>query len=81
MPRKKKKFDVLEHELVPKHEILSEEEKEEVLNKYEIKASQLPQIKSDDPAAKAIGAEPGDVLKITRKSLTAGKAIAYRYVV
>lgn len=81
MPKKKKGFDVLTHELVPKHELLSEEEKEEVLNRYEVKPHQLPKIKSNDPAAKAIGAKPGNILKITRKSLTAGKAIAYRYVV
>ena len=41
----------------------------------------MPQIKSTDPAVKAIGAKPGDMLKIIRKSATAGEHIAYRYVV
>jgi DNA-directed RNA polymerase subunit H len=74
-------IDVLGHELVPKHEILSEEEKKEVLERYKIRPFQLPKLLSSDPAARAIGAKPGDVVKITRESHTAGKAIAYRYVV
>ena len=41
----------------------------------------MPQIESGDPAVKAIGAKPGDILKITRKSTTAGEHITYRYVV
>jgi DNA-directed RNA polymerase subunit H len=41
----------------------------------------MPQIKANDPAVKAIGARPGDLLKIIRKSATAGEHIAYRYVV
>jgi DNA-directed RNA polymerase subunit H len=74
-------FDIFEHLLVPKHEILSEEEKTQVLSQYRVQPYQLPQIKSADPAVKAIGAKPGDVLRIIRKSPTAGKHDAYRYVV
>lgn len=75
------KFDIRQHVLVPKHEILSEEEAREVLERYKISPHQLPLIKSSDPAAQSIGAKPGDILRITRKSPTAGKAIAYRYVI
>ncbi len=74
-------FDPRRHVLVPKHEILSEEEVKEILARYRIKPSQLPWIKSSDPVVKAIGANPGDILKITRESPTAGKAVVYRYVV
>jgi DNA-directed RNA polymerase subunit H len=74
-------FDIFEHALVPMHEILGEKEKEQLLAQYKIQPYQMPQIKSTDPAVKAIGAKPGDVLKIVRKSSTAGKHIAYRYVV
>lgn len=74
-------FDIFEHKLVPKHEILTQEEREKVLAKYMIKPYQLPQIKASDPAVRAIGAKPGDILRITRKSSTAGEHIAYRYVV
>jgi DNA-directed RNA polymerase subunit H len=74
-------FEIFDHKLVPKHEILDEEEKKEVLALYKIQPYQIPQIKSNDPAVKAIGAKPGDMLKIIRKSATAGQHIAYRYVV
>jgi len=74
-------FDIFEHALVPMHEILGEKEKEQLLAQYKVQPYQMPQIKSTDPAVKAIGAKPGDILKITRKSQTAGEHIAYRYVV
>jgi len=70
-----------DHILVPKHEILKEEEVEELLNLLGVKKEQLPKIKASDPIVKEIGAKPGDVIKITRKSLTAGVSIFYRLVV
>jgi DNA-directed RNA polymerase subunit H len=74
-------FDLFEHALVPKHEILTEEEKKQLLSQFKVQPYQLPQIKASDPAVKAIGAKPGDVLRIIRKSPTAGEHSAYRYVV
>lgn len=74
-------FDIFEHVLVPKHEILSDEERDRVLAEYRVQPYQMPQIKASDPAVKAIGARPGDMLRIIRKSSTAGEHIAYRYVV
>ena len=76
-----KKFNVLEHELVPNHILMTEEETQELLKKYNITRGQLPKIKSSDVVVKQINAKPGDVLKIIRKSLTAGKAVAYRLVI
>ena len=78
---KEKGFDVTEHELVPEHEILPEEEAEEVLEEFEIESYQLPKLKEKDPVAKSIGAEAGDIVKITRNSPTAGKSVAYRLVI
>ncbi len=74
-------FDVLSHKFVPKHEVLKEEEKEELLKKYGVTLRQLPRILSSDPVVKALGAKPGDVIRIRRKSLTAGEAVYYRVVV
>ncbi|MCX8204900.1 MAG: DNA-directed RNA polymerase subunit H [Candidatus Nezhaarchaeota archaeon] len=76
-----KKVNILEHELVPKHEILPPEEARELLRKYGVKPEMLPWIRSSDPIVKIIGAKPGDIVKITRRSRTAGVFIAYRFVV
>jgi DNA-directed RNA polymerase subunit H len=81
LPRTFPVFDIFEHKLVPKHEILTQEEKDQILTRYKLQPYQLPQIKSSDPAVKAIDAQPGDVLRIIRKSATAGIHVAYRYVV
>jgi DNA-directed RNA polymerase subunit H len=81
LPKSFPVFDIFEHALVPRHEILTEKEQNELLALYKIKPYQMPQIKSTDPAVKAIGAKPGNVLRIIRKSSTAGQHIAYRYVV
>jgi len=72
---------VLEHKLVPNHEILSEKEKDELLNKFDIDSEKLPKILDTDPAIISIGAVPGQVVKITRRSRTAKYATAYRIVV
>lgn len=78
---KKRKIDVLLHELVPKHILLTKDETEELLNKYQIDLIDLPQIFEKDPVAIAIGAKEGDVIKIIRDSQTTVKNINYyRYV-
>lgn len=81
LPKSFPVFDIFEHALVPRHEILTEKEKKQLLEQYKIQPFQMPQVKSGDPAVKAIGAKPGDILRIIRKSSTAGEHIAFRYVV
>jgi DNA-directed RNA polymerase subunit H len=51
------------------------------LEKYDIEAEQLPKILDTDPAVISIGAVPGHIVKITRKSRTAKYATAYRFVI
>ena len=74
-------IDLFMHDLVPSHELLSEEEIVEIEKEYGISRDQLPKIKAGDPAAKAIGARPGDVLRIVRESETAGHHLMYRYCI
>ncbi|MHA1263799.1 MAG: DNA-directed RNA polymerase subunit H [Candidatus Helarchaeota archaeon] len=74
-------MDILEHEYVPKHEILSDEEKVKLLEQLQVPETSLPGILKSDPVVRVIGAEEGDVIKITRKSETAGETIVYRIVV
>jgi DNA-directed RNA polymerase subunit H len=78
---KKRKIDVLLHELVPKHYLLTKEESQILLEKYQINISNLPQMFEKDPVSIAIGAKEGDIVKIVRDSHTTVKKIDYyRYV-
>lgn len=72
------RFNVLNHMNVPLHEVLSDEEASGLLSKYGIVREQLPKIKNTDPAAKVISAKPGNIIRITRRSPTAGVAVAFR---
>ena len=72
---------ILEHEMVPKHEILSKKDSEELLKKYGITSDKLPKILENDPVVQVVKAKKGDIVKITRRSHTAGEAIYYRFVV
>lgn len=76
-----KEINILKHFLVPEHTIMTPEEVKELLTTMKIRVEQLPKIVKKDPAVKAIDANEGDVLKITRKSQTAGLAVYYRLVV
>ena len=81
LPKSFPVFDIFKHALVPMHEILGKKEREQLLAEYKVLPYRIPQIKAADPAVKAIGAKAGDILKITRKSSTAGEHTAYRYVI
>lgn len=74
-------FDIFDHEMVPRHEILTEEERSEVLEKFHAQPYQFPWIKASDPMSIILGAEAGDIIRITGKSTTAGRTESYRYVV
>lgn len=76
-----KEINLPEHNLVPKHEIMKKEEVDEILKKFNITKGQLPKTKLKDPLIKFMGAKEGDVLRIMRKSPTAGESVYYRLVV
>lgn len=76
-----KELDIAKHELVPKHELLNEEEKQQLLQKYGITLRQLPRIFITDPAIKSLNPKVGDVVKIIRKSQTAGESTYYRVII
>ena len=81
MPSKKNIILAPDHVDVPKHEIMARKDAEEVLEKYHCKTTDLPLIFANDPAIVGLGVKPGDMIKITRKSATAGESLYYRYVV
>jgi DNA-directed RNA polymerase I, II, and III subunit RPABC1 len=73
-------INILDHEIVPEHRIMSQEAKESLLDRYDITHfNQLPLIMKTDPVAKFIGMKRGDVCEITLASETSGKYKNYRY--
>lgn len=78
--------NVMLHDLVPEHALLSEKEAQELLEELKITPDQLPKIRKDDPVIKILEMVHGPVLeghivKITRKSDSAGVSVVYRTVV
>src|SRR5659263_449106 len=76
-----REFNPLLHKMVPKHEILIEDEIKELLSVYNIEKEQLPKIRVTDPAAVAAKSKISDVIRVTRESKTAGKTFFYRMVI
>jgi len=77
----KKKYKVDKHNLIPKHTKLNDKQKEKLLEQYNISMKELPRILKTDSAVASLSAKPGDVIKITRSSLTAGETVFYRVIV
>ncbi len=72
--------DVLSHMLVPEMKVMSEADKTKLLAKFGINERQLPRMPSKDPAALALKAVPGNIIRIERDDGT-GKYTTYRVVV
>ncbi len=75
-------FNILENKLVPKHKLLSDNDLENIMKKYNISnKSQFPDISRFDPVARAIGLRPGQLCHILRPSKTSITADYYRICV
>jgi DNA-directed RNA polymerase subunit H len=89
-PSKKKKevieqpivdaFNPSEHNLVAKHEVLTQEQVEALFTTYHVSPQSLPVIFMNDAALKGLTPKMGDIIKVTRNSPTAGQAVFYRRV-
>jgi len=76
---KRLQFNILDHELVPPHRVLTTEEAAEIRQKFNIKNNeQMPGISRFSPISLAIGIRPGDICEILRKSKSAITAPFYR---
>ena len=76
---KRLQYNILNHQLVPEHIVLTAEEASEVKRKYNIHDdSQIPDISRFSPVSQVIGLRPGELCRIYRPSKTAIKAEFYR---
>ena len=78
-------FNVLTHDLVPEHHLLSPEEADAVLLKLRISRDQLPKIRKTDAGIRVLEnifgpIDEGRIVKIIRKSETAEEFVAFRLV-
>ena len=76
---KRLQFNILEHEMQPKFDIVPESKVVEIMQKYNITDKiQFPDISRFDPVSRALGLRPGQLCHIVRSSKTAIKADYYR---
>ena len=75
-----KTINVQQHVLVPKHVLMTEEEVNQLLTKYNISKKQMPGISAKDPTIKDLNVKGGDIIKIIRNSPTQVKSEFYRVV-
>jgi len=72
-------YNILNHELVPKHTVLTHKESEEFRQKFNItNDKQIPDISRFGPVSQLIGIRPGNICKIIRPSKTAISTEFYR---
>ena len=72
-------FNILKHEMQPTFRILSTNEKQQIMKRYNVtKDKEFPDISRFDPVSQAIGVRPGELIEIIRSSPTAVNSPYYR---
>lgn len=76
-------FNISKNNYVPLHEIVRDPKLiEDIISKHKIKTkTQLPLIDKNDPMARYLHAKPGDIIRVTRNSISSGIAYIYRYCI
>jgi DNA-directed RNA polymerase I, II, and III subunit RPABC1 len=72
---------IIDHNIVPKHILLTNEEKEKYFSVFNHHPRDMKKILVNDPIARFYGAKVGDLFKIIRPSITSGKEIDFRIVI
>ena len=75
------KFNVSRHQFVPKHTILSKQEAQDVLTKFNCTNKNIPTIKRDDAQAKYIGLRLKQICQINVDNVSSGSTEKYRLCV
>jgi len=76
---KRLQYNIMKHQLVPPHKVLSDEEKTEVKKRFNIlNDTQIPDMSRFSPVSQVIGIRPGEFCKVIRPSKTSIKSEFYR---
>lgn len=72
------RIDITQHQLVPRHVLLSTEEAEAVLKQYKASHQHIPKILLTDPMARYLGLRQGQMVRVERKMGNQGQLPMYR---
>ncbi|KAE9588629.1 hypothetical protein Lal_00003276 [Lupinus albus] len=72
--------NITKHVLKPKHELLTEKQKQILLKKYNLEEKQLPRMLQTDAISKYYGLERGQVVKVTYSGEVTELHVTYRCV-
>ena len=74
-------MNLIEHIYVPSHEILSNEESQQIIETYNTRKRDMPKMLTNDPIARYYNMQPGQICRIIRPSETSGFVSYYRLVI
>ncbi|XP_052173044.1 DNA-directed RNA polymerase V subunit 5A-like [Diospyros lotus] len=72
--------NITKHALKPRHQLLTEEEKQKLLKKFNLEDKQLPRMLQKDAIARYYGLEKGQVVKVSYSGEITGSHVTYRCV-
>ncbi|XP_072974997.1 DNA-directed RNA polymerase V subunit 5A-like [Typha angustifolia] len=72
--------NITKHVLMPRHDVLTTEEKDNLLKKYSVEDKQLPRMLETDAIARYYGLEKGTVVKVSYDGELTGSHVTYRCV-
>lgn len=73
-------INITRHDFQPLFHLMTKEEEDEFLQKYNITKGKAPKMLKTDPVAKYYGAKTDQIFKITRRSGVSGEVSYYRVV-
>lgn len=74
--------NLIDHDIMPhKVEKLNDNDRKNILESYNLKEYQLPQIYENDPLCKYYNGKINDIFRIERYSMTTGLSVNYRIVI
>lgn len=74
-------INIIDNDIIPIHELLTEEEQQTFLVDYNCKKKNMPKILNTDPVARYYNMKPGNICRILRPSEKAGLCPTYRLVI